>query len=593
MDRIKSIIRNYMDNYTIRRKLLFFYVFCVVLPLIITDSVILGVVFSYEKSSKQHEMENVANAVKYSFSSEVESASSVGKSILTSKYIDDFLKKKYDNPLNYYTEYKDFLKNSMIELVSGQNNMKYVFFTDNQSIVSGSQFQQLEKQLNASWYHYMVESQNENGVYFAFDSDEDNNLANKRKIYYFQRLNFHGYSRNVLRIEIDYSSMIRDLNNLNYDLNVYVCDDNRVLMSNGKENSIGKQFASKDIIADVGYTASYLIYGQKLQICVVEKDNTVFQEIAKNLPLILLLIMVNILLPLFMMYCINYSFTARIHALSDVFSNVENEDELMEIYCHKGNDEIGIMMTNYNIMARRINALIEIVYKNKIKEQEMMVARQNAELLALHSQINPHFLFNALESIRMHSLIKHELETADMVQKLAVMQRQYVEWQNDSVTVEKEIDFVKAYLSLQKYRFGDRLSYELEIDEECKEFCIPKLSIVTFVENACVHGIESKTTPGWIFVRVNINDGYLILEIEDTGNGMDEEEVAALHERMKNASISMLQEKGRVGMVNACLRLKMSTSNQAIFEVESETGVGTLVQIKIPLEYVEGEEKKC
>ena len=84
-------------------------------------------------------------------------------------------------------------------------------------------------------------------------------------------------------------------------------------------------------------------------------------------------------------------------------------------------------MRNYNRMVARTNELIQIVYKNKIKEQEMLVERQNAELLALHSQINPHFLFNALESIRMHSLLKNEYETADMVEKLALMQRQYVE----------------------------------------------------------------------------------------------------------------------------------------------------------------------
>ena len=79
-------------------------------------------------------------------------------------------------------------------------------------------------------------------------------------------------------------------------------------------------------------------------------------------------------------------------------------------------------------MVERTNHLIETVYKSKIREQEIIVGRKNAELLALHSQINPHFLFNALESIRMHSILKQEIETADMVEKLALMQRQYVEW---------------------------------------------------------------------------------------------------------------------------------------------------------------------
>ena len=91
----------------------------------------------------------------------------------------------------------------------------------------------------------------------------------------------------------------------------------------------------------------------------------------------------------------------------------------------------------------------------------MDIARQNAELLALYSQINPHFLFNALESIRMRSILKDEHETADMVEKLAIMERQNVDWSTDTNTVKRELDFVEAYLSLQKYRFGDRLSYRI------------------------------------------------------------------------------------------------------------------------------------
>jgi two-component system sensor histidine kinase YesM len=237
-------------------------------------------------------------------------------------------------------------------------------------------------------------------------------------------------------------------------------------------------------------------------------------------------------------------------------------------------------------MAARTNELIQTVYKNKLVEQEMLVSRKNAELLALHSQINPHFLFNALESIRMHSILKNENETADMVEKLAVMQRQYVEWGEDSVTIEQEVEFVKAYLALQKYRFGERLSYQIEIDEECRKRKVPKLTLVTFVENACVHGIESKASPGWIFVRVYEQNELICMEIEDTGNGMEEGKRQELLENMRNADIEMLKKKGRVGIVNACLRLKMVSENKVKIDLDGEEGVGTLITIWMPLEYM-------
>ena len=284
-----------------------------------------------------------------------------------------------------------------------------------------------------------------------------------------------------------------------------------------------------------------------------------------------------------MVSCINHSFTARIGELSAVFDRVD-DDKLVEIWNVRGADEIGGLMRNYNKMVQRMNSLIQIMYKNKIKEQEMIVARQNAELLALHSQINPHFLFNALESIRMHSIIKQEYETADMVSKLAVMTRQNVDWGEELVEIRREMEFVEAYLGLQKYRFGDRLSYQLDVAEDCRELRLPKLTVVTFVENACVHGIESKTTPGWIFVRISRDEEELCIEVEDTGDGMDEQTVKILNEKLQNPSIEQLKDKSRVGMLNASLRIKMLTSGNYRISIESEQGVGTMIQLRLSLE---------
>ena len=276
------------------------------------------------------------------------------------------------------------------------------------------------------------------------------------------------------------------------------------------------------------------------------------------------------------------SITSRLFRLEKVFNQIDS-DVLIKISGPSGQDEIGSLMDNYNRMADRMNSLIDTAYRCRLKEQKMDIARQNAELMALYSQINPHFLFNALESIRMHSILKKEEETADMIQKLAIMVRQNVDWSSDSNTIKRELAFVEAYLSLQKYRFGERLSYQINAQEDCQNILVPKLTITTFVENACVHGIEAKSFPGWIFVRVYTENDALCMEIEDTGGGMDEAEVERIQDRMRNASLKMLKEKGRVGMVNTCLRIRMMTEDTAQFSVESEPGIGTLVSIRFPL----------
>ena len=186
----------------------------------------------------------------------------------------------------------------------------------------------------------------------------------------------------------------------------------------------------------------------------------------------------------------------------------------------------------------------------------------------------------------MHSILKGENETAEMVQRLAVMERQNVEWHEDSVTIAEEEGFIEAYLQLQSYRFGDRISFDIDIDDDCKNILIPKLTMVTFVENACIHGIESKATQGWIFVRVYKEAGDLVIEVEDTGDGMDEKEVVQLKNMMNNVTIDAVKKAKHVGILNACLRIKMMFKNQAKFTIESEKGIGMSVIITIPAETI-------
>ena len=334
-----------------------------------------------------------------------------------------------------------------------------------------------------------------------------------------------------------------------------------------------------------GYKQSVTIHGADLDIYVLKSDSSIGSAVMHFLPELAFLVLINVILPMGMVILLNRSFTKRISGLSKVFQSVNSEHLVMMVH-ENGKDEIGSMIRNYNCMVKRTNELIQTVYKNKLKEQEILVGRKNAELLALQSQINPHFLFNALESIRMRSILKKEEETADMVEKLAIMQRQYVDWGNDSVRIEQELEFVKAYLSLQKYRFGERLNYSIEVEDECMGLQIPKLTVVTFVENACVHGIESKASPGWIFVRIYQKKEELWIEIEDTGSGMEAEQIRKLEEDMQNVDIEMLKNKKSVGMLNACLRLKMCSENTAQFSLEGEEGAGTWVTIRIPVKYV-------
>ena len=577
-------LERWMNNYKLKKKLLFLYVVCVLLPLIVTDSVVIYIALHTEEVKQQHMMENDVNAVQFSLSNSIESAASVAKAVDTNKYIDNFLNEKYESSLSYFVAYNE-AKNLLFNNNIGGDSSRMTIYADNETITNGGEFSRLSSIKDEEWYQYMVQTGCNTCVYTYYDQSRSPVVGAKRKILFLRRMNYYGSGcEKVVKIELDYSALVRGLVKMNYESPIYICSDGKILCSNdGKSSSTGMDFLPFIYEDQVGYEKEMTVYGKTLQIYALKSKTNIVDSMLQNAPLILLLVLINAVFPLTFMVAINRSLTTRIRELGQAFESVD-QDRLVSIACVRGKDEIGALMQNYNRMVDRTNELIQTVYKDRLKKQEMDIARQHAELLALHSQINPHFLFNALESIRMHSIIKQEYETADMVSKLAVMTRQNVDWGEELVEIRREMEFVEAYLGLQKYRFGDRLSYQLDVAEDCRELRLPKLTVVTFVENACVHGIESKTTPGWIFVRISRDEEELCIEVEDTGDGMDEQTVEILNEKLQNPSIEQLKDKSRVGMLNASLRIRMLTSGNYRISIESERGVGTMIQLRLSLE---------
>ena len=290
----------------------------------------------------------------------------------------------------------------------------------------------------------------------------------------------------LLKIDLDYVGINENLVQSNYEDEVYVCDGEKIIFSNRYDMNTQQDFEK---ITDVRrkeeeYVEEFSLFGQELEIYAVPQEDSFFRGIYRHWPAIALLISLNILIPYAMLRPLRRTFTDRLEILNKTLS-YRNQGKLEEIQGIQGTDEIAFLMRNYNSMVQENNHLIETVYKSRLKQQEINIARQKAELLALHGQINPHFLFNVLENIRMRSVLKQEYETAEMIEQLSIMERQYVEWGTDLLTIQEESQFVESYLKLQKYRFGSRLSYSIEIQQECSGYKIPKLSLVTFVENAC------------------------------------------------------------------------------------------------------------
>jgi two-component system sensor histidine kinase YesM len=320
-------------------------------------------------------------------------------------------------------------------------------------------------------------------------------------------------------------------------------------------------------------------------------ENTPFWIVIFEYKELIWLILWNVAVPSLLIYFVGKSISGRLSLVAASMDKVKQEQ--FEVINHpEGEDEIGDLIRSYNLMVLKIRNLIEVVFKGKEEKQALELSKKQAELKAVQSQVNPHFLFNTLETIRMRSLLKGENETADIIGELAILFRKSMDWRSDDITIDEEMSFVEKYINIQKYRFGDKIKYYHYIMEECRRYQVPKLAIGTFIENAFIHGIETSEKDGVISLTITQNSDYLFIEISDNGKGFPKEKLDAVRQMLKNADSKMLFEAESTGMLNAFLRLKMFCEGNISFEIDSELENGTDIMIQIPLDYVDGGRSK-
>lgn len=593
MNKYRAKIENIMNDFNIKKKLIIIYVFCVILPLVLTDSIILYILYDAEKKEQQYEFENITNAIRYNLEYTFEETVNGMNDIYVDKDINDFLNQEYKNGYEFYAASVELSRKASLNLLGGYDISNVVIYADNDTIVNGGHFYRLSEAENTKWYQKYIESGKNLSIALYYIGESDMSAPSMRRISLIRRLDYFKKENceKILRVDLDYNKIARNLMLANYGYGIYICQGDRIIFSNEGHSSSHEDFYKLTGNEPVVYKNSFHVYGQDIDILVMKPQSSVIRQLKKHMPLIIFLVVANLFLPVIMVFTVNKSFTQRLWELGAAFDQVQG-GSLQGIENVRGKDEIGILMQNYNRMVKRMNDLIQRVYKDRLERQEIDLARQNAELLALHSQINPHFLFNVLESIRMRSVIQGEEITARMIEKLAILERQNINWASDNIKLAEEMSFVEAYLELQQYRFGNRLHYEIDLPEVCADYYIPKLTLTTFVENACVHGMERKISACWIYVRVYLKGMLLCIEIEDTGGGMEEEAVVQMNESMRTCTIEDIKENEHIGIINACLRLKMISRGNVEFYLESEKGIGTFMTIQVESEYLQVREQE-
>ena len=234
----------------------------------------------------------------------------------------------------------------------------------------------------------------------------------------------------------------------------------------------------------------------------------------------------------------------------------------------KQKDEIGSLIQSYNFMLGEIKRLIHVVTEEKM-------AQKTAELNALQAQINPHFLYNTLDTINWMLLARGEDDISDLIVRLGELLKYSISGANTLVPLQEEVRYIRNYLEIQKCRMEERLEYAISIEEACNVYPCPKLLLQPLVENAIKHGLEPLVRGGKVCIIAVIDQGELKITVIDDGQGMEAEKIQ-----------DILLDK-RVGLKNVEKRIKLIYGQSYGLRIHSQKNNGTTVEIHLPL-IVEG-----
>ncbi len=293
-----------------------------------------------------------------------------------------------------------------------------------------------------------------------------------------------------------------------------------------------------------------------------------YEEVTKQI--YSLLIGLSLLLAILISIIISRRFLHPIKDLSEGMHKFKHGD-LDTVVDIKEENEFGELAESFNDMTRRIKNLIE-------KNTRVEKAKRKFELKSLQSQINPHFLYNTLDSIIWMAEAQMNREVVEMTDSLAKLFRISINRGSEFVTVAQEIEHIESYLKIQKLRYGEKLNYEINADPALMTLRIVKIIIQPIVENAIYHGIKQLATPGMIWINLTDKDNLIEIVIRDNGAGMDEETL----EKLLNPHEDMGSGKGGIGVLNVDQRIKLHYGEEFGISIESEVFEGTRVTMTLP-----------
>lgn len=469
---------------------------------------------------------------------------------------------------------------------------KIRFYMDNPTLIDNWDFIPVDSETKKrQWYH---EAEKEAG-YIRWFYAQDETKKDQPFLSLVRRINFLDYSTfGMLVITINPSQLNWILNQEAF-LTMLIDDNNTVVASNQK-NKIGKQFNHMIDNMKKKENSIYegVLEGEPSQIIMEElfpeqsqnqlkivsiSANKLIVKDANSLSLFGISVTIaGFIAAMLIIILVSNLFTKRLSNLGTQIKNVSKGDLNTQIVID-GNDEIGQLSHQFNEMVANLRQLIDQVHETNRQKNILQVSQNESKLKMMASQINPHFLFNTLESIRMKAHIEGVNEVADVVKRLGKLMRKSLEVGRSKIPLWDEIETVRCYLEIQQFRYKERLEYELDIDPDSRNILVNPLTIQPLVENAVIHGLDNKEAGGKVVVQTKVSGHYLQVTVTDNGIGIEDKRLKEILQ-----FINEEDEGIRIGLRNVHQRQVLTYGKGCGLQITSKKGTGTCIQFMIPLE---------
>lgn len=597
-------VNSLMNNSKMGKKLLILYTVGFLFPILLVTVLLFLWLYRTLERWQIVQAETFLEHTAMMYEKIIEGTESLSDSLYINKRVQETLATEF---LDRKEVYDRFLELDFLDdfLRSGNNLSSFKYYTENKTLLNNAYFSQVSPELlNSLWYNTVKESKG--NIFWMVQKDkitQQNILTMARPV----RSTNDGSYLGILCITLD-SDIIRRMlfteGKSKYNQQLFFLVDGEIAfwsdmepenleLNDTMQESLGREGVS--VVKTKWNKSRYSVLmrtlrmqnGHSLALAQFISRSQIFKAVFGGIFVFLIIIVSGAMLSAVIIQTFGRYFDTRIyHLKKEIDKVIQNDFELGEGL--EGDDEFTDVHRALEFTTSSIRTLISEVYQNKI-EQEKLIARQNdIRFKMLANQINPHFLFNTLETIRMLALADGSRDAAKTIKLLAKILRHNLDVSDRPVLIEREIEAVGNYLDIQHLRFQDQVSYEIKFLCPVAGIGILPLLIQPIVENSFSHGLAKREPGGLISIIIySDDDSNLKIKISDNGCGMSMEKLEDIRKRLETDDVEKISSS--IGMVNVNQRIKLFYGKQYGLEIESVQGSGTTMILTVPKVYIHAE----